>query len=155
MFSTVNYCGLQELCLQSERNDIPEAFMSAISAHGGLVHVILEVNYVFGEGIIVLIRNSPNLLTFYMYVKSIDGLDEEDLQNEFSNRKLFTTGGYKQMREGYYEYEQHTNLLSLWNYPFWDDVEVRSSSEDTDLLTIADFDKYPDSDLVKDCGLFW
>ena len=59
------------------------------------------------------------------------------------------------MKECYYEYEQHTNLLSLWNYPFWNEVEVSSTDEDTDELTIADFDKYPDAHLIEEFGLLW
>ena len=38
--------------------------MSTISAHGGLVHVVLCVRSVTSEGVTVLVRNSPNLLTF-------------------------------------------------------------------------------------------
>ena len=159
MFSTVNHCSLQQLCFHSLRIDILETFMSTISAHGGLVHVVLDVNSVTSEGIAALIMNSPNLLTFHIYVKCIEGLDKENLQctlkETFHNRKLFTMGGYKLEEAHYYEYEQHTNLLSLWNYPFWDEVEVGSTPEDTDVLTIADFDKYPDTYLIEEFGLLW
>ena len=156
-FLFVNYCSLQELCFRSERIDIPETFMSTISAHGGLVHVVLDVNSVTSEGITALIMNSPNLLTFHIYVNCIDGLDQENLQltlkEIFRNRKLFTTGGYKLAKEHYYEYEQHTNLLSLWNYPFWNNVGVRCTSEDTDILTLADFDKNPG--MYKFLSFYW
>jgi len=64
-------------------------------------------------------------------------------------------GGYKLVKEHYYEYEQHTNLLSLWNCPFWNKVEMSSTDEDTDELTIADFDKYPDTYLIEEFGLLW
>jgi len=159
MFSMVNCCSLQQLCFQSERLDLPNTFMSAISAHGELIRVILDVNSVTSEGITALITNSPNLLMFHIYVKCIEGLDYENFQlalkQTFCNRKLFTTGGYKLVKERYYEYEQCTNLLSLWSYPFWDEVEVSSSAEDTDELTIADFDKYPDTYLIEEFGLLW
>jgi len=156
MFSMMNFYSLQELCFHSVKIDITEVFLGSISAHGGLVHVILDVNSVTGGGITALIKNSFNLLTFHIYVKSIEGLDlQVTLKEMFHNRKLFTTGGYKLVKERYYEYEQHTNLLSLWNYPFWNEVEVSSSSEDTDVLTIADFDKYPDTDLIEEFGLLW
>ena len=155
--SIVNCYSLQELCFHSETIDIPEIFMSTISAHGGLVHVVLDVNSVTGEGITVLIMNSPNLLTFHTYVKCIEGFDQENLQltlkETFHNRKLFIMGGYKLEKERYYEYEQRTNLLSLWNCCYWGGVEVSSTLAKTDVLTIADFDKYPDTDLMKKFGL--
>ena len=39
--------------------------MSTISAHGGLVHVVLCVRSVTSEGVTVLVRNSPNLLMLH------------------------------------------------------------------------------------------
>ena len=48
MFLTANCYSLQELCFHSETIEI---FMSTISAHGGLVHVVLDVNSVTSEGI--------------------------------------------------------------------------------------------------------
>ena len=38
-------------------------------------------------------------------------------------------------------YEYNPNLLSLWNYNFWEDIEVVNELSDTDdILTTADFD---------------
>ena len=158
----MNCYSLQELCFHSETIDIPKSFMSTISAHGGLVHVVvLDVNSVTSEGITTLIMNAPNLLTlfFHIYVNCIKGFDQENLQltlkETFHNRKLFTMGGYKLEKEHYYEYEQRTNLLSLWNCCYWCGVEVNSTPAETDVLTIADFDKYPDTDLINKFGLHW
>ena len=141
---TANCYSLQELCFHSETIDIPESFMSTISAHGGLVHVVLDVNSVTSKGITVLIMNSPNLLTFHIYVKCIEGLDQENLQltlkETFRKRKLFTMGGYKLEKERYYEYEQRTNLLSFWNCSFYGGMGGCSVPVETDILTTADFD---------------
>ena len=38
--------------------------MSSLSAHGGLVHVVLCVRSVTSEGITVLVVNSPKLMIF-------------------------------------------------------------------------------------------
>ena len=57
---TVN-CNLQELCIQSDKLALSDSFMSTLSAHGGLVHVILSVHFVTQNGIASLIENSLNL----------------------------------------------------------------------------------------------
>ena len=68
MLSTVNCYSLQELCFYSLTINIPKSFMSTISAHGGLVHVVLDVNSVTSEGITALIMNAPNLLTLFFHI---------------------------------------------------------------------------------------
>ena len=84
MLLTANCYNLQEPCFHSiTQIDIPETFMTTVSAHGGLVHVLLDVNSVTSKGITSLIMNSPNLLTFHIYVKCIEGLDQENLQLTF------------------------------------------------------------------------
>jgi len=40
--------------------------MSSVSAHGGLVHVVLRVRSVISEGVTILLMNSPNLMTFHL-----------------------------------------------------------------------------------------
>ena len=129
--------------------------MSTISAHGGLVHVVLEMNSVTSERITALIMNSPNLLTFHIYVKCIEGLDQENLQltlkETFHKRKLFTMGDYKLEKEPYYEYEQRTNLLSFWDCSFYGGGAVCSTPEKTDIPTTADFN----TDVIKDFDLHW
>ena len=69
--------------------------MEALSAHGGLVHVVLLVNSVTFNGIITLIQNSPNLLTclFGLYEQKIDckWLNTE-FAKMFDHRKLFISG---------------------------------------------------------------
>jgi len=51
--------------------------MKEISAHGELVHVIVSINHVTPNGIASLIKNSPRLITYYVYSKS-DGLILKD-----------------------------------------------------------------------------
>ena len=149
LFSSINCCSLQELCLVLRCIHLNETFVTAISSHGGLVHVVVDVKSMSGEGITVLVTNSPNLLTCHIYLKCFDllgGLEREDflltLKEKFHDRKLFTMGGFKLEQECYVEYEQHTNLQSLWNFPFWDQVKVCSVplSSDTDDLT--DYDNH-------------
>ena len=56
---------LQQLCVSSDLTDLAcdNRFMKAVSAHGGLIHVVFLVNSVSFSGITTLINNSPNLLT--------------------------------------------------------------------------------------------
>ena len=66
--SRIQHCQLQQLHLQSNHSDLPSTFMATISAHGLLVHVVLCVRSVTSEGVIVLVRNSPNLVTLHIIV---------------------------------------------------------------------------------------
>ena len=66
--SQIQHCQLRQLHLQSNHTYLPGMFMSTISAHGGLVHVVLCVRSVTIEGVTVLVRNSPNLITLQIVV---------------------------------------------------------------------------------------
>jgi len=153
----VNDCNLQELCICS-KNSIPDAFLCTISAHGGLVRVVLDADSVTSEGISVLIANSPNLLMFHIFV-TYPETEQENLplilKEKFCRRKLFTMGSCKVERESQVEYELDTNLLSLWYHPFWVDAEYENIDHETDALTTVDFDKYPDPYLADHYGLLW
>ena len=70
-------CNLQELYIKSDQLFPPDSFMKEISAHGELVHVIVSINHVTPNGIASLIKNSPRLITYYVYSKS-DGLILKD-----------------------------------------------------------------------------
>jgi len=87
-------CNLQELYLRSCKFTLPESFMETISAHGGLVHVILDVDDAIENGLTALVRNSPNLITFHVYAKH--GTITEDFilssEKKFAERKLFLCG---------------------------------------------------------------
>ena len=66
--SQIQHCQLWQLHLQSNHTNIPDSFMTVISAHGGLVHVVLSVRSVTSEGVAALVRNSPNLITLHIIV---------------------------------------------------------------------------------------
>ena len=66
--SSLTHNNLQQIRLKSISTVIPNSFMSTISSHGGLVHVVLCVRSVTSEGVTVVVSNSPNLLTFHAIV---------------------------------------------------------------------------------------
>ena len=69
---------LEQLCIKVFiPNDarIPATFLQSVSAHGGLVHVVLYVGELYADDITALIENSPKLLTFtFMQTESIKTL---------------------------------------------------------------------------------
>ena len=138
LYSSINYCSLQELCIHLRDIHLTETFMTAISSHSGLIHVIVDVKSVSGEGVTVLVMNSPNLLTLHIYLECFDllGFEQENfestLKERFLNRKLFTMGGFKLEQEHCIEYEQHTNLQSFWNCCYWNWVEALNFPKVTD-----------------------
>jgi len=110
-------CNLQELYIEFFDTELPDSFMNTISAHGGLVHVIVHARSVTSEGITTFIRNSPNLLTLHAFLYLHQALQHLDanLKGKMSHRKLFTCGSYKVV--GYEESDDHkhsADLLSFW-----------------------------------------
>ena len=99
---SIKHCNLEQLCIISELLVLPDSFMNTISAHGGLVHVILNVNCVSQTGITSLIENSPNLITFHVYIQNevawhifFNASDfRSGLEERYSQRKLFLCGSY-------------------------------------------------------------
>ena len=100
-------CYLEQLCIQSNSVDITDTFMESVSAHGGLVHVVLQGKSVTGDGVTALIENSPNLVTCHISAYHICAsalasagvyLNLTDfkmtLKKIFCNRKLFSFGIY-------------------------------------------------------------
>ena len=122
---TVHNSNLQELCILSHSTDLDDKFMDSVSAHGGLVHVVLLVNSMTANGIASLIKNSPNLLTCLLgfckknkkYFNSLSA----SLGKKFRHRKLYTSGlsliqevkADNILGTGT-EWLQNTNLLTLW-----------------------------------------
>jgi len=66
LFLPMHNCNLEQLHICLSHNDLSTYFMTTISAHGGLVHVMLRVKSVTSEGISGLIRNSPKLMTLLL-----------------------------------------------------------------------------------------
>ena len=101
--------------------------MTSVSAHGGLVHVIMKVRSLTDKGITLLVRNSPKLLTLHLCVTRVvhhtDGTMESfnlTLKKLFCFRKLFTGGHYMcEFGENRFvskvAHEQKTDLLPLWH----------------------------------------
>ena len=146
LLSSIKFCNLslEEIHIDSRDSDLTDTFVSGISAHGGLVHVVFNINSMTSRGITLLVLNSPNLLTFHIFLKHIKHIfDQEPLPctpEEYQKRKVFNVGSYKLVMGSYlmeHVYEYNPNLLSLWNYNFW---EVVNESSDTDVLTTVDFD---------------
>jgi len=132
--SSVHTLHLQQLYIQSIYADLPDAFMSSVSAHGGLVHVVLNVRSITTLGINELVASSPKLLTFIAnlcYTEVMDGngviakltVLEATLMKTFFHRQLFVLGGYSvEKRRTVHQYYDpyvdqlhfNTDLISLW-----------------------------------------
>ncbi|XP_065914945.1 uncharacterized protein [Dysidea avara] len=89
---------LQQLYISAFRTVVPDEFMTSVSAHGGLVHVVMNVQSLTTEGITSLVRNSPKLITLYLSAETMHRVDVENfsatLKKLFFNRRLFTAGHY-------------------------------------------------------------
>jgi len=122
---------IQQLYIASCNAEIPNGFLKAVSAHGGLVHVVFNVRSVTSDGISVFINNSPNLITLHIIVNAaihdskgtMVAMEEVEtrLKQTFSHRRLFTSGSYTVARastklEDHIEMERQcsTDLFSLW-----------------------------------------
>jgi len=114
----LRFCHLEQLCLQSATFIVTDTFMKAISAHGGLLHLILLVSTVAHEGIISVIASSCKLLTLHIITYSsvledstIDLNDfETDLRTRFANRKLFNSGSFRAEENSHGNYDKLLRL---------------------------------------------
>ena len=113
---------LQQLCivtkevLYSEPMHLDD-FMQIVSAHGGLIHVVLAVGSVTSTGVVTLIENSPNLLSFILCENALDESLSASLRSKFSHRKLFTSGIFvyaQTILGGELIWLRHTDLSTLW-----------------------------------------
>jgi len=104
--SVIQNSNLEQLHIIATYASIPNTFMQTVSAHGGLVHVLLYASHFSDDGITALIENSPNLITFHITVKwgniiSGNGVvfNKKDyemaLNRKFCDRKLFTCGDFQ------------------------------------------------------------
>ena len=127
-----NNHNLQQLYIHSPNTDVPDHFMTSVSAHGGLVHVVMRIGYLTFGGITSLVRNSPKLITLHLCVHHEVGNVENfnaSLKKLFWNRKLFTIGHYKvdididwntwfAENRNLLSWEQGSDLLPLWEMYF-------------------------------------
>ena len=129
--SPAHSCNLEQIYIMSKDTDLSDTFFNTISAHGGLVHVVLYVSSVTKKGVSVLVRNSPKLMGFHA------SLYDDDIKvdriykfvvKQFSHRQLITKGNFtmewdRRIRCGKYipladaedEHQSITNLSSLWH----------------------------------------
>jgi len=125
---------LEQLCIKPNKSDcmsIPDTFLQSVSAHGGLVHVVLCGGGFSGGGIIALIENSFNLLTCHIYtdnIRSDFGLRctmktfKAVLKMRLSHRKLFSQGSFdlctlkhSSLRDiDSFMVERNMDIVSLW-----------------------------------------
>ena len=114
---------LQQLFIYSTDTDIVDDFMTSVSAHGGLVHVVMLVGSLTAEGITSLVRNSPNLITLNLRARTIfhECVNVETfnakIKRTFYRRRLFTSGHYvvfDRLPLVHYMIWELTDLLSLW-----------------------------------------
>ena len=128
--SFTSHSNLQQLCLGSYRSNLPNIFMETVSAHGGLVHIIFDVNSVTVEGITSLVVNSPRLLTMIILTKQCvcnehgSKINSKDiisgLRKRFPGRKLFTAGDcrvvqkYREYTLSVTDFLYGTDLGPLW-----------------------------------------
>ena len=115
---------LQQLFIFSPATIVPDDFMASVSAHGGLVHVVMKVGYLKANSIMSLVSNSQNLITLHLCanaldVESVKNFDAK-LKKIFWKRKLFTFGHYMIDLKciGYLSdvlWKQRTDLLPLFN----------------------------------------
>ena len=90
---------LQLLHFSSIHTNVPDEFMTSVSAHGGLVHVVMRVKSLTAKGITSLVRNSPNLILLNLLQQSALGVNVEnfdvELKTLFQKRRLFIGGYYR------------------------------------------------------------
>lgn len=109
ILSSVYNWSLEQLCIGSEDTDLDDRFLDTVSAHGGLVHVVLSINSVPSEGITALVENSHKLITCNIFTVTqvydnigmkvnLKGL-KATLKAKFSRRKLFTCGNLRLVQE--------------------------------------------------------
>ena len=99
---------VEQLCIRSEDTDVSNTFLDSVSAHGGLIHVVLCVNSVPSKGITALVENSHKLITCNIFtiteVYDSEGMNvnlkdlKASLKAKFSHRKLFTCGNLRLAR---------------------------------------------------------
>ena len=86
---------LQQLYIHGSPIGVPDDFMTSVSAHGGLVHVVMSVHSLNVDGITSLVRNSTQLITLHLcaFLCTMAYVDIDVLlKKKFWNRKLFTAG---------------------------------------------------------------
>jgi len=118
---------LQKLYIESRDTFPTDSFISALSSHGGLEHVLLCVKSLTASSITNIIESSSNLVTFNVYLCSRTFSRSQlkqltvTVKAKFSKRKLFNGGNFTitQITNSFYSALstslRNTDLLSAWN----------------------------------------
>jgi len=126
-WSSLNF-NLEQLYIESDRLALLDSDMNALSAHGRLVHVILNINSVTQDGIATLIQNSPHLITLFVSIRTaavwrilFNPRDfKSRLEKKYSHRKLFLCGNYHLVKGKISKHDlhdliiQHNMAISTW-----------------------------------------
>jgi len=117
---------LQQFCIDSSLTVVPDDFMTSVSAHGRLIHVVLRVWSIAAMDLTSLIRNSPNLITLDVHTNLVRQLCGSLQEFNVSLRKVCnkTCGHYLVQYSNAYSdpielkmlHEQGTDLLPLWRW---------------------------------------
>jgi len=99
---------LEQLCIISPLTHVCDDFMTSVSVHGGLVHVLMFVELLTTKGVECLVANSPKLITFHAYICNLSDTTSRkccsipefhaSLEKRFNYRKLFTDIGNYQLK---------------------------------------------------------
>jgi len=127
VLTSICHLKLEQLFINSLFTAIPNSFLDSISAHGQLVHVIMDVYSVTAEGVVCLILNSPGLLTLIIstgkHILNEQGVrfHAKDIKavvkKTFLHRKLFSVGDFRFLCYGSCDIDSFlydTDLLPLW-----------------------------------------
>ena len=123
---------LQQLYIEAHHSNLSDDFAETVSAHGKLVHVVVSVGSISVKGINALVKNSPKLITFHVYMVNRichDGEVEISmaaikviLNKRYPNRRLFTIPGGCKIVQGNEMYQKRDQLedqtitiLPLWS----------------------------------------
>ena len=122
---------LQQLYIEAHYSDLNDDFTETVSVHGKLEYVVVSVDSVSAKGINALVKNSPKLITFHVYmVKPIcneNGVHinpatlKTTLRKRFSNRRLFSISGGCKIVQGNEEYQKRDRLeeQTIDIFPLW------------------------------------
>ncbi|XP_065888343.1 uncharacterized protein [Dysidea avara] len=127
-FPLISYCSLQQLLVTSIATDLSDNFTSMISVHGGLEHVVLYVRSVTSEGVTVLVKNSPSLMTFHVIARIFQHTETHEridpnvlemrIKQEYSQHRLFVFGSYIIKVDSWLDLLDHhrnSDLFSMWS----------------------------------------
>ena len=109
--------------IDSEYTDVSDEFMESVSAHGGLIHIVLQVATVADKGVDILIHNSSQLHISGCKQNGLSTL-KNVLRKKYYHRRLFTTDYIKLMFKEpvnrlFFMYHLFNNEQNTVFFPLW------------------------------------